>query len=78
MLFILAFLYTFYRKQYSDAKIFVAPSRKEIYWGHISLLEADLACHELLYSRHDEWKFYLNLAGSELPRYMLKRLLLIS
>ena len=37
------------------------------YWGHISLVESDLKCFELLETQFSDWTHVMNLAGSELP-----------
>ena len=37
------------------------------YWGHISLVESDLKCFELLETQFSDWTHLMNLAGSELP-----------
>ncbi len=42
----------------------------EVHWGHISLLDADLGCLRSLLAEFGGWKFYANLAGSELPRFV--------
>ncbi len=49
--------------------MWIAPNATEVYWAHISLLEADLKCLELLLDKDKDWQYYLNLAGSELPRF---------
>ncbi len=41
---------------------------ENIYWGDISLLNADLACLDLLLQNDQVWQYYFNLAGTELPR----------
>lgn len=38
-----------------------------VWWGHISILEADLACLRQLMAPKYRWKYFMNLAGSELP-----------
>ncbi len=54
-------------RRYPNATFFMVPDPQSIYWGHISLLDADMRCLELLLEKNSEWKYYINLAGSELP-----------
>lgn len=39
----------------------------EVYWGHISVLQAEITCLRALASSGRPWQYFLNLAGSELP-----------
>ena len=68
-----------------NRKLFVYDWTNPVIWGHISVLEGDLACLRQLLSEDQNnpnpWKYYFNLAGSELPlksekwtRKMLKNL----
>ena len=68
-----------------NGKLFVYDWTNPVIWGHISVLEADMACLRQLLSddqnNPNPWKYYFNLAGSELPlkserwtRKMLKNL----
>ena len=54
--------------------IFQVKDPAPVYWGHISLLEADLTCLRLLLRSNGRWKFYLNLSGSELPRFSVEQM----
>ena len=38
-----------------------------IYWSDFSLLQADLECMQELLFRHDQWKYFINQAGTALP-----------
>ncbi len=58
----------FDRKHYAGAKIWLVENATEVFWAHISMVEADMACLELLLNHDQSWVYYLNLAGSELPR----------
>jgi hypothetical protein len=42
------------------------PDPDPVYWGHMSLLNSDLRCLKLLLAQDKEWKYYMNLAGSEM------------
>ena len=51
--------------------IFIYENSNPTFWGHISILNADLAClrHIQFNDRNRKvgWKYFFNLAGSELP-----------
>lgn len=46
--------------------VYVASSR-EILWGHISILEAELSCVRLLWNSTTKWKYWINLTGRDFP-----------
>ena len=46
-----------------------------IEWGHISVLQADLACLEELMRRGLNWDYFINFAGTELPLVTYSELL---
>lgn len=50
-----------------DPAVFLYEYRGPVWWGHISVLDADLACLRQLVNSKREWKYFMNLAGSELP-----------
>ena len=56
-----------YQSHFPNTTIFLYPKPAEVYWGHYSLLNADLRCLEALFERNQEWEYYANLAGTELP-----------
>ena len=58
-----------YNERFSDSKgkLYVYDWTDPIYWGHISLLEADLRCLRSLLENNNRWEYYVNTAGSELP-----------
>ena len=56
-----------YQSHFSNTTIFIFSKPAEVYWGDYSLLNADLRCLEALYERNQEWEYYANLAGTELP-----------
>jgi hypothetical protein len=47
--------------------IFVPEERFNVTWGHFSVLEAEHACQKELLQRSSQWKYYFNLANSDLP-----------
>ena len=56
-----------YQSHFPNTTIFIFPKPAEVYWGHYTLLNADLRCLEALHERNQEWEYYANLAGTELP-----------
>ena len=56
-----------YKHHFPNTTIFMYPHPSDVYWAHYSLLNADLRCLEGLYLSDDNWDYYVNLAGSELP-----------
>ena len=46
--------------------VFLASEAVSVYWGHISLVRAELACLKDL-SKSPSWKYYINLTGREFP-----------
>jgi len=56
-----------YNTVYPNATIFLSERQISVVWEHISLLEGDLACLEQLEKRNSEWKYFVNVAGSEYP-----------
>ena len=49
-----------YGRRYPSASVFVHPEPNKIYWGHISLLKADLGCLELLLGKKSRTKYDKN------------------
>ena len=47
--------------------VFVVEDRIDLSWGKFSIVEAELACLKLLWTRGKGWKYYINLTGQELP-----------
>ena len=56
-----------YKKVWPRAMLVITSEPISIYWGHISQVDAELKCFELLKSMYSNWTHLLNLAGSELP-----------
>ena len=50
-----------------NAMMVIPAESVSTYWGHISLVESDLKCIELLEAEFSDWTHVMNLAGSELP-----------
>lgn len=55
-----------YKEHYPNAKVFMVDYPLAVYWGHISLLKADLRCMDELRKRPG-WRFAMTIAGTELP-----------
>lgn len=47
--------------------VFVASKLEVVVYGGFTRLQADLNCMEDLFHRYTDWKYLLNLAGTELP-----------
>jgi len=47
--------------------VFVASQSIDIHWGEFSLLEAELICLRELFERPEQWRYYVNVMGRELP-----------
>jgi hypothetical protein len=56
-----------FKERFPESNLFLADFSIPVYWGHISMMDAELQCLQLLDQRDSEWQFYFNLAGSELP-----------
>ena len=57
----------------AEKHLFIYDWTNPVLWGHVSILEADLSCLRSLVDigsaeqEETRWKFYMNMAGSELP-----------
>ncbi|TRY62038.1 hypothetical protein TCAL_09529, partial [Tigriopus californicus] len=56
-----------YQWKYSGATIFTVKNPLAVYWGHYSVLQADLKCMQLLRSKNVQWRILVNPAATELP-----------
>eukprot|EP00094_Tigriopus_californicus_P011655 TCALIF_11260-PA protein Name:"Similar to GCNT3 Beta-1,3-galactosyl-O-glycosyl-glycoprotein beta-1,6-N-acetylglucosaminyltransferase 3 (Ovis aries)" AED:0.17 eAED:0.20 QI:0/0/0/0.75/1/1/4/0/360 len=56
-----------YQNMFGKTSIFILENRNPIFWGHYSILEADLSCLERLDQMDNDWKYFMNTAGTELP-----------
>ena len=58
-------------KEEGSKRLFIHDESEPIFWGHSNILKADLSCLKQLLindqDSRDPWKYFLNLAGSELP-----------
>ena len=58
-----------YSKKFNLKNIFTVEDPIPIFWGHMSMLEADMLCMKALLEKSSSWRALINLAGSEFPRY---------
>ncbi|XP_059097770.1 beta-1,3-galactosyl-O-glycosyl-glycoprotein beta-1,6-N-acetylglucosaminyltransferase 4-like [Tigriopus californicus] len=56
-----------YEWKHPKATIFTVDDPISVFWGHFSVLEADLKCMQLLRTRNAHWNLLINPAGTELP-----------
>jgi len=56
-----------YLSVHPSTDIFLSNVNLSLVWQHSSLLEGDLACLQQLQQKNSQWKFYLNIVGSEFP-----------
>ena len=54
-------------ESYYNSSVILSPSDISLVWQHSSLLEADLNCLEALLEKYENWKYYVNIVGSEFP-----------
>jgi len=61
----------FYRRLEAIANcldnVFMAKPQISVYWGEISLLQADILCAQQLLEKHKQWKYFINLVGRDFP-----------
>ena len=55
-----------YKQLYPEAKLFLSSGSVPVYWGHFSIVEAELICLSDLLALDVQWKYAIDLAGSEL------------
>ena len=58
-----------YSTMFHVENIFLVDNPVPIFWGHISMLEADMLCMRALLNKTLSWRALVNFAGSEFPRY---------
>ena len=56
-----------YQSKFSTDSIFIAEESIPVFWGHMSVLEADFICMRELLRKSTRWKFVATLAGTEMP-----------
>ena len=54
-----------YRRKYPGSYIYPATMSYNVYWGHFSIVEAELICMRDLLTNGRNWSYALNMAGSE-------------
>ena len=54
-----------YRRKYPGSYIYPATMSYDVYWGHFSIVEAELICMRDLLTNGRNWSYALNMAGSE-------------
>ena len=54
-----------YRTRYPGSYIYPATMSYDVYWGHFSIVQAELICMSDLLSNGRNWSYALNMAGSE-------------
>ena len=54
-----------YKEKYPESSIALSSRSVPVYWGHFSIVEAELICLEDLLNNNKSWKYATNLAGSE-------------
>ena len=55
-----------YKHKYQDSYIAVSSRSVPVYWGHFSIVEAELICLQDLLNNGRRWEYATNLAGSEM------------
>ena len=58
-----------YSNRYNLRNIFLVENPIPIFWGHMSMLEADMLCMRALLNESLPWRALVNFAGSEFPRF---------
>ena len=54
-----------YRRRFPGSYIYPATMSYDVYWGHFSIVEAELTCMRDLLTNGRNWSYALNMAGSE-------------
>ena len=54
-----------YRTRYPGSYIYPATMSYDVYWGHFSIVQAELICMRDLLTNGRNWSYALNMAGSE-------------
>ena len=63
-----------YNKKFPEGNIFRSSQSVPVYWGHYSIVEAELICLTDLMDLDHDWKYAVNMAGSELMLFTNKEL----
>ena len=54
-----------YRRKFPGSYIYPATMSYDVYWGHFSIVEAELICMRDLLTNGRNWSYVLDMAGSE-------------
>ena len=54
-----------YRTRFPGSYIYPATVSHEVYWGHFSIVSAELSCIRDLLTNGRDWRYALDMAGSE-------------
>ena len=65
-----------YTDRHPTATIFLPGHSVPVYWGHFSIVEAELLCLEALEPLAVDWRYAVNMAGSELQLLTNRELVL--
>ena len=63
-----------YNNKFPEGNIFRSSQSVPVYWGHYSIVEAELICLTDLLDLDHDWKYAVNMAGSELMLFTNKEL----
>ena len=64
----LEFAYPFYQISKCLPNVFVASRLTKVYYGHHTIMDAQLNCmHDLVNYHYSKWKYVINICGRELP-----------
>ncbi|XP_070580205.1 N-acetyllactosaminide beta-1,6-N-acetylglucosaminyl-transferase-like [Ptychodera flava] len=47
--------------------VFIASKSERVVWGSMSIVQAEMHCHEDALERNKKWKYFINLTGQEFP-----------
>jgi len=56
-----------YNSHFGTNNVFLTEDRVSVYWAHWTMVQADINCMRHLLVRNTTWRWYMNLAGTELP-----------
>ena len=63
-----------YKQKYPEAHVFRSSQSIPVFWGHFSIVEAEMICLSDLMDLDIDWKYAVNMAGSELMLFTNKEL----
>jgi len=49
--------------------VFIASHLESVYWGHISIIYAEMSCMRDLLLTSSKWKYFINLSGQMFPSH---------